>query len=136
MLPLYGWKAIIIQFHAGSKQHVHDVHAGNLLKSLLPFPQTPLAELKLLPKLKWRGGKDLLIKMSGYPSVVVFKDKVYIGGGISSGVNQRTVVVYDPKQDSCHTLPPYTYRYFSMAVINDQLVLIGGCEVKSYKKQE
>ena len=66
--------------------------------------------------------------------MVVFKEKVYIGGGISSGVSKQAVVVYDPKQDSYHTLPPYTYMYFSMAVINDQLVLVGGRDVQVYSK--
>ena len=66
--------------------------------------------------------------------MTVFKEKVYIGGGIaSSDRNKQTVVVYDPKQDSCDTLTPYTYTYFSMAVVNDQLVLIGGNEVQTYK---
>ena len=70
-------------------------------------------------------------KMWGYPRVVVFKEKVYIGGGITSSIRngEKIVIVYDPKQDSCHTLTSYTYSYFSMAVINDQLVLVGGVEV-------
>ena len=46
----------------------------------------------------------------------------------SSDREKQTVVVYDPKQDSCDTLPPYRYKYFSMAVVNDQLVLVGGRE--------
>ena len=71
----------------------------------------------------------------GYPSVVVFKEKVYIGGELaSSDCERQTVVVYDPKQDSCDTLPLYTYVYFSMAVVNDQLVLVGGREVQTNKK--
>ena len=73
--------------------------------------------------------------MLGYPNVVVFKEKVYIGGGMASSNRERqTVVVYDPKQDSCDTLPLYTYVYFSMAVVNDQLVLVGGREVQTNKK--
>lgn len=65
--------------------------------------------------------------MSGYPQVVVSKEKLYIGGGEASSDRERqTVVVYDPKQDSYDTLPPYTYQYFATAVVNDQLVLVGG----------
>ena len=61
--------------------------------------------------------------------MVVFKEKAYIGGGVASSDREKqTVVVYDPKQDSCDTLPPYRYKYFSMAVVNDQLVLVGGRE--------
>ena len=71
----------------------------------------------------------------GYPQVVVFKEKVYIGGRVASSDREKqTVVVYDPKQKSCDTLPPYTCVNFSMAVVNDQLVLIGGRELQTYKK--
>ena len=35
-------------------------------------------------------------------------------------------MVYDPNQDSYDTLPPYTYKFFSMAIVNNQLVLVGG----------
>ena len=67
--------------------------------------------------------------------MVVFKEKVYIGGGDTSPVRERqTVVVYDPKQDSHDTLPPYTYKYFSMAVVNNQLVLVGGWDVQTDKR--
>ena len=66
--------------------------------------------------------------------MVVFKEKLYIGGGnASSGKERQTVVVYDPKQDSYDTLPPYTYKYFSMAVVNNQLVLVGGWDVQTNK---
>ena len=64
----------------------------------------------------------------------MFKEKVYIGGGDASSVRERqTVVVYDPKQDSYDTLPPYTYQWFSMAVVNNQLVLVGGRDVQTNK---
>ena len=72
--------------------------------------------------------------MQGYPNVVVFKKKVYIGGGATPSTREQTVVVYDPKQDSCNTLPPYVYKWFSMAVVNDQLVLVGGREVITNKE--
>ena len=65
--------------------------------------------------------------------MVVFKEKVYIGGGSASLVTERTVMVYDPKQDSYDTLPPYTCEYFSMAVVNNQLVLVGGVDVQTHK---
>ena len=66
--------------------------------------------------------------------MVVFKEMVYIGGGFaSSDRNAQTVMVYDPRLDSYDTLPPYTYKYFSMAVVNDQLVLVGGRDVQTNK---
>ena len=94
----------------------------------------PLSELKLPLKLKWRRGKDLPFGMYGYSNVVVFMEKVYIGGGgASSNRKEQTVMIYDPKQDSCATLPPYIYKYFSMAVVNNQLVLVGGEDVQTGK---
>ena len=66
--------------------------------------------------------------------MVVFKEKVYIGGGSASSDRERqTVMVYDPKQDSYDTLPPYTCKYFSMAVVNNQLVLVGGKDAQTDK---
>ena len=67
-----------------------------------------------------------------YPQAIVFKGKVYIGGGGSaSNTQMQTVMVYDPQQDSFDTLPPYTYMLFSMAVVNNQLVLVGGRDVQT-----
>ena len=72
--------------------------------------------------------------VSGYPNVVVLKGKVYIGGGITvSNLEQHIVVIYDPEQDSCDTLPPYAYKYFSLAIVNDQLILVGGWEMEDNK---
>ena len=69
----------------------------------------------------------------GYSRLVVFKEKVYIGGGWASSGREQTVLVYDPEQDSYDTLPPYTCTWFSMAVVNNQLVLVGGWDVQTDK---
>ena len=96
--------------------------------------QPQLSELNLPLKLKWRRGKDLPFGIWGYPRVVVFKEKVYIGGGRAlSDREELTVMVYDPKQDSYDTLPSYACKYFSMSVVNNQLVLIGGWDVQTGK---
>ena len=72
--------------------------------------------------------------MSHYPQVVVLKGRVYIGGGQASSNRERqTVMVYDPQQNSFDTLPPYTYKSFSMAIVNNQLVLVGGRDVQTVK---
>ena len=69
--------------------------------------------------------------MGDYPQVVIVRGKVHIGGGWAlSGKDRRTVMVYD---DAWRTLPPYEYTRFSMAVINDQLVLVGGLDVTTHK---
>ena len=96
--------------------------------------QMPLLDFKLPLKLKWRRGKDLPFGMHEYPRAVVFKKKVYIGGGeASSDRERRTVIVYDPEQDSYDTLPRYASRQFSMVVVNNQLVLVGGRIGQTYK---
>ena len=71
--------------------------------------------------------------MCRYPKVVVFKEKVYIGWQHQTGMNKLHVVIYDPKQDSYSMLSPYTYKYFSMAVVNNQLVLVGGKDLRASK---
>ena len=43
------------------------------------------------------------------------------------------MVVYDPQQDSFDTLPPYTCKWFALAIVNNQLVLVGGCDVQTDK---
>ena len=43
------------------------------------------------------------------------------------------MIVYNPKQDSYDTLPPYAYQWFSMAVVNNQLVLVGGRDIQTDK---
>ena len=72
--------------------------------------------------------------MYRYPQVVVFKDKVYIGGGDAlTDWEKQTVMVYDPNQDTYNVnmLPPYTYKYFAMAFVNNRIVLVGGRNVQT-----
>ena len=70
-----------------------------------------------------------------YPQVVVFKGKVYIRGGDTlSDRGRQTVIVCDPQQNTYDTLPQYSYKYFSMAVLNNQLVLVGGLDVRTNKR--
>ena len=67
-----------------------------------------------------------------YPQAVVFKEKVHIGGGAASSDRERqTVIIYDPQQDTYDTLPHYPYKSFSMAVVNNQLVLVGGYDARA-----
>ena len=55
---------------------------------------------------------------------VVIGNEVYIGGG--SGQNEDTVMVYSLQTGTWRTLPPYESYFFGMAVVNNQLVLVGG----------
>ena len=69
-----------------------------------------------------------------YTQVVVFNGKAYIGGGMAPTDRQRqTVMVYNPQKDSYDTLPPYTCKWFSIAVVNNQLVVVGGVDIRTSK---
>ena len=59
----------------------------------------------------------------GIQAVVIGSD-VYVGGGVGS--NAETVMVYSLQTGTWRTLPPYESKYFGMAVVNNQLVLVGG----------
>ena len=74
-------------------------------------------------------------EMYGYPQVVVLSGKAYIGvGRLSTNRGCQTVIVYDPQKDSYDTLPPYTCKYFSIAVLNNQLVVVGGEDIRTNKR--
>ena len=89
--------------------------------------QTPLSELKFRLDLDWKKKATMPFGISIYPQVAVLKEKVYIGGGNTlSNTERHMVLVYDPQKDTYDTLPPYTHKYFAMAAIGDNLVLIGG----------
>ena len=60
---------------------------------------------------------------SGIQAVVIGSD-VYVGGG--GGENAETVMVYSLQTGTWRTLPPYESWLFGMAVVNNQLVLVGG----------
>ena len=65
--------------------------------------------------------------MGWYPVIVELKGKLYIGGGLTQSTDKkRTVMEYDLGKDEWNTLPLYDCSHFGMAVLNDQLVLVGG----------
>ena len=63
-------------------------------------------------------------EMRGAVQAVVIGSDVYVGGGY--GQNEMTVMVYSLQTGTWRTLPRYESRYFGMAVVNNQLVLVGG----------
>ena len=93
---------------------------------IMVFIQTPLTELKIPLKLKWRRGEDMPIGMENGIQAVVVSYDVYVGGGYSGSGKADTVMVHSLQTGSWRTLPPCGSRYFGMAVINNQLVLVGG----------
>jgi hypothetical protein len=78
-------------------------------------------------KLKWKRGKDMPYNMSKSVQAVVIGDNVYVGGGYTRSVeNRSTVMVYSLASGSWSRLPPQETQWFSMAAVNNQLVLVGG----------
>ena len=88
------------------------------------FVQTPLTELKIPLKLKWRSGKDMPFGMGMTIQAVVVGYDVYVGGGYSKS-SRDSVMVYSLQTGSWRTLPPCGSEFFGMAIINNQLVLVG-----------
>ncbi len=66
--------------------------------------------------------------MSDYVQSVVMQGRLYVGGGFADSSNTYVVMEYDIGERKWTTLLPYRVRYFAMAVVNKQLVLVGGEE--------
>ena len=66
--------------------------------------------------------------MSYYPQAIVLNGNVYVGGGKSTAQLQQgaLVMIYGLESEEWTTLPPYSHMFFGMAVLNNQLLLIGG----------
>ena len=64
---------------------------------------------------------------------VVAQGRVYVGGGLADkGEDMCTVMVYE-QGAGWRTLPRYQYCRFAMAVLQDQLTLVGGWESSTEK---
>ena len=65
------------------------------------------------------------------PQAIELNGRVYLGGGKSEKSKQDLLLVYEPSHEVWATMPPYQYELFAMTVIEDQLVLVGGEDVRS-----
>ncbi len=57
---------------------------------------------------------------------VVLNGKVYVGGGYAGSEDLYIIHVYTPESDGWSRLPECPVRLFAIAVLNQQLVLVGG----------
>ncbi len=57
---------------------------------------------------------------------VVLNGKVYVGGGSAGRVEGFIIQVYTPERDGWSRLPKCPVEWFAMAVVNQQLVVVGG----------
>ena len=95
--------------------------------------QTPLAELVIPLKLKWKQGNSMPFGMSNHIQAVIIGGNVYVGGGFNFK-NERIMLVYTVHTGLWGTLPPYESKWFGMAAVNNQLVLVGGVHPSTYKR--
>ena len=80
-------------------------------------------------QLRWRRGRDMPFGMGDYIQSVMVQGTLYVGGGVvGRGGNDKIEMAYDTSSGTWAMLPPYRASYFGMAVINTQLVLVGGIE--------
>ena len=67
--------------------------------------------------------------MSNYVQSVVMQGRLYVGGGFTEcDENKHTVMEYNIRLKKWGSLPRYRASSFAMTMINNQLVLVGGCE--------
>jgi N-acetylneuraminic acid mutarotase len=75
--------------------------------------------------------------MSNYPQAVVRNNHIYVGGGFAKSDDIATLQEYDPQHnrwdksiaEQCPT------KYFGMAVVKNQLLIIGGTDTLSKTKR-
>ena len=75
--------------------------------------------------LKWQKCRDIPTSMRCAQAVVI-RGIVYIGGGVIFSNNDYLIQQYSPTNDRWYTLPPAPVRFFGMAEVNGQLVIVGG----------
>jgi len=73
------------------------------------------------------------LAMSGYIQAVEAEGTVYVGGGdIAPDEGSDSVMAYNTQSSQWHILPPYIASRFSMAVVDNKLVLVGGHDGSKY----
>ena len=76
----------------------------------------------------WRSCRDMPFAMSSAQTVLL-DGQVYIGSGYTyKDEFQYDILVYTPDKDEWSQLPPCPVKQFAMALVNHQLVLVGGRE--------
>ncbi len=74
----------------------------------------------------WRRGRDLQFG-TNVACAVVLNGKVYVGGGDAvKDEDNFFIQVYAPERNGWSRLPKCPVKWFAMAVVNQQLVVVGG----------
>ena len=77
------------------------------------------------------------INMSNYPQAVVRNNRIYVGGGFTKSADIATLLEYDPQHDRWDTsvADQCPTKYFGMAVVKNELLIIGGTDISSKTKR-
>lgn len=85
------------------------------------------------PMLHWTVGADIPSSMKNAQGVY-HNYQLYVGGGFTGSTKADAIVfVYAPGVDMWKLLPSSPLKWFGMAILQDQLLLIGGKETASTK---
>ena len=98
---------------------------GGLIFKKMNYYKLELSEFKPRLSTTWEHGQDMPFTSDYHPTIAVLKGKVYVGGG-GNVMMGHYVTVYDIEKDSWTIMPPYNFYWFSLAILNNQLVLVGG----------
>ena len=84
--------------------------------------------------IKWKEGASAPV-CSGYHNAILYKGKIYIGGGNDCGLTKPShrIDIYDPKEN-CWSPSPINvpYHWFAMTFFDSQLMIVGGKDRCSY----
>ena len=87
------------------------------------------------PMLHWTMGADIPSSMKNAQGVY-YNSQLYVGGGFTGRTKADPIVfVYAPGVDMWKLLPSSSLKWFGMAILQGQLLLVGGKETKSTKSE-
>ncbi|XP_065913992.1 uncharacterized protein [Dysidea avara] len=98
------------------------------LKEQLAFKRSLKPDLFSGPvTIKWEQGASAPVRI-GYHNTVLYKGKIYIGGGNEPGSKpSHRIDVYHPTENYWSPSPiNVPYHWFAMTILNSQLILAGG----------
>lgn len=104
---------------------------------MIPLSQAhPPSGLQLPLTLRWRQCRNLPCRMWGLDAVSL-KQSIFVGGGathIPYDDDAHTVYEYRPQEDRWLRLPQYECVYFSMTILNQKLILVGGLNASTLQE--
>ena len=95
---------------------------------IISLQARPPPKLQLPLRLRWKQ-HDCLPFAVGFLHSVVAQGRVYVGGGAADKYEDEGTVMMYEQGAGWRRLPRYQYRRFAMAVLQDQLIVVGGIQL-------